>query len=175
MGGVDLSQEPLCGQFPLNIFLPCQPSVLAPLVVLLVVHGYQVGTLRRCRVDPPQQAGIHSVPQLFTNQERLILRSLIQSCQIRASLFAALPIGHPVTVPGGLFRFWDEIAPAVVTSADPLVVLFEVERQHQHPQFHQAAKPERPWFFQPRQLCRIADPRNVGISCPQVFILLRRC
>lgn len=163
MGGVDFSQEPLCGQFPLNIFLPCQPSVLAPLVVLLVVHGYQVGTLRGCRVLPAEQAGIHSVPQLFTNQERLILRSPIQPCQIRATLFAALPVGHPVTVSGGLFRFWDEIAPAVVTSADPLVALFEVERQHQHPQFHQTAKPERPWFFQPRQLCRIADPRNVGI------------
>ena len=34
-----------------------------------------------------------------------------------------------------LFCFWDEIAPAVVTSADPLVVLLEVERQHQHPGF----------------------------------------
>ena len=117
MGSVDLSQEFLCGQFPLNIFLPCQPSILAPLVVLLVVHVHQVGTVRRCRVDPPQQAGIHSVPQLFTDQERLILRSLIQPCQIRATLFAALPIGHPVTVPGGLFRFRDEIAPAVVTYA----------------------------------------------------------
>ena len=175
MGGVDLSQEFLCGQFPLNIFLPCQPSVLAPLVVLLVVHVHQVGTVRRCRVDPTQQTGIHSVPQLFTNQKCLILRNLIQPCQIRATLFAALSIGHPVTVPGGHFRFRDEIAPAVVTSADPLVVLLEVERQHQHPQFHQAAKPERPWFFQLRQLCRIADPRNVGISRPQLFILLRRC
>ena len=28
MGSVDLSQEFLCGQFPLNIFLPCQPSIL---------------------------------------------------------------------------------------------------------------------------------------------------
>lgn len=38
MGRVDLPQELLCGQVPLNVFLPRQTRVLAPLVVLLVVH-----------------------------------------------------------------------------------------------------------------------------------------
>ena len=57
VGGVDLPQELLCGQVPLHIFLPCQPRVLAPLLILLIVHRYQVGALGGGCILPAEQAG----------------------------------------------------------------------------------------------------------------------
>lgn len=91
MGGIDFPQKFLCG--------PISPAHTPPVPAARSRSTGRIArspsvtdwTAQKVPRSAAEQAGVHSVPQSFINQECFILRSFIQPCQIRPRCLQLCP------------------------------------------------------------------------------------
>jgi len=106
MGGVNLVEKILCGEFSIQIFHSGQPGILAPSVGLFKIYWNKLGTSVRRGIPITHVPGVHTVTELLADEQDLVFSSTLVALEPGTPLLPREAIYDSVTVAGDLFSPW---------------------------------------------------------------------